>query len=657
MKKTLSTLFLASLVLLLGGCGNAGDDGAGASDTAGDAAAAAEVNAEIEAFYAANPDFFGFKTPADLPSDLEWTSNDHLAEIGSPEAKKGGTQYGALQDFPRTLRTVGPDSNGGFRPFLQDDVRMGLAHLHPDTLELYPGLAESWAVDWDNQTVYARLNPAATWSDGEPITADDFLFMFWFYRSPYIMAPWYNNFYSTTYTNITRYDDHTLSISMAERKPDMDERALLLRPIPRHFYREMGDDFSERYQWAFEPTSGAYIVRDQDVRKGRSIALTRHENWWARDMKHWRYRFNPDRIQLSVIRDTPKMFEAFRRGDIDQFGLNLAEYWYEKLPDSAPEVQAGYIHKRQFYNQRPRPNFGLWINTAQPLLDNREIRLGISHATHWELVIEKFFRGDNSRMDTAQHGFGEFSHPSIKAREFNIDKAQAHFAAAGFTRRGEDGILVNEQGQRLAFTLSTGYENLRDVLTILRQEAAKAGLELRLEVLDGTAGWKKVQEKQHDIHFSAFAVFLEMYPRFWEHYHSANAYDQAFLEDGSINPQRQLKTQSNNLETFANFTMDQLIERYRRSSDREEMIALSHQMIELHHDHASFVPGFYQGFFRVGHWRWVRYPEGFSYKHSDGPGELFVHWIDTEMKEETEAARRAGETFEPVIKVYDQWAE
>ncbi|MEQ9462345.1 MAG: extracellular solute-binding protein [Haliea sp.] len=658
MKKPLSTLFLASLILLLGGCGQAENDGAGeATSAAAETATAAGVDAEVEAYYAANPDFFGFKTPADLPPDLEWTSNEHLPEIGSPEARKGGTQYGALQDFPRTLRTVGPDSNGGFRPFLLDDVGMTLAHVHPETLELYPGLAESWAVDWENQTVYTRLDPAATWSDGEPITADDYLFMFWFYRSPYIMAPWYNNFYSTKYTNITRYDDHTISISMAERKPDMDELGVLLRPVPRHFYRQMDDDFSERYQWEFEPTPGPYIVRDQDIRKGRSIALTRLENWWARDKKHWRYRFNPDRIQLSIIRDAAKMFEAFKRGDIDQFGLGLAEYWYEKLPDSDPDVQAGYIHKTVFHNQRPRPPFGLWINTAQPLLDNRDIRVGIAHATNWDMVIENFFRGDNERLDTANDGFGEFSHPTLKAREFDIARAQEHFARAGFNRRGADGILVNEAGQKLSFNLSTGYETMRDVLTILRQEAAKAGLDLRLEVLDGTVGWKQVQEKQHEISFLAFGRFLEKYPRFWEHYHSDNAWDRAFLEDGSVNPERQPKTQTNNLEAFALLEMDQLIERYRASSEREEMIALSHQMIALHHDHASFIPGFYQGFFRVGHWRWVRYPEGFSYKHSDGPGELFVHWIDSEMKEETLAARRSGKTFEPSITVYDQWAE
>jgi len=617
---------------------------------------AIDNTAEVEAYYAGKPDFFRFKTLADLPTDLEWQDGGHLSEIGSPESKKGGTQYGRMQDFPRTLRTVGPDSNGSFRIWLLDDVTMGLGHRHPEHFEFYPGLAEAWAIDRENKTVYAKIDPNARWSDGEPVTVDDYFFMFFFYQSPYIVAPWYNNWYGSQYTNITKYDDYTLSMTIPEAKPDMAARVLSLRPMPQHFYKELGDDFVERYQWRFAPTTAAYVIKDEDIRKGRSIKLTRNKDWWANDKKSWRYRYNPDNIHLSVIRDTPKVFEAFKRGDIDQFGLNLAEYWYEKLPDSDPDVQSGYIHKSVFYNQRPRPTYGLWINTAKPLLDNRDIRVGINHASNWELVIEKFFRGDYSRMQTSSDGYGEFSHPTLKARVFDIDKAQEAFAKAGFSERGPDGILVNEAGERLSFTLSSGYESLKDVMTILKEEAAKAGLEYRIEVLDGTAGWKKVQEKKHDLHFSAFSVSLEMYPRFWESYHSDNAYDVPFLEDGSINPDRKVKTQTNNLEVLSIPEMDDMINRYRASSDKQEMIELAHAMTEMHHEHASFVPGFIQPAYRVGHWRWVKYPEGFHYKHSRDSTEHSVHWIDTELKEATLEARKNGVTFAPEINIYDQHA-
>jgi microcin C transport system substrate-binding protein len=682
----LKHLFLAlPLSLLIAGCGGGKEES--------ESTAVIDNTAEVEAYYASFkrapvelkaqlasgkitqedynrkmeevPLFFQFKTIADLPTGLNWTNNDHLPEIGSPDRIKGGTLYGALQDFPRTLRRVGPDSNGSFRPYILDDVAMRMARRHPNVTEIgpeghyyMPELAKEWAVDKENKTVYVRLDPDARWSDGQPMTADDYMFMFFFFQSSYIRAPWYNNWYTEMYTGITKYDDLTFSISVPEAKPDMNSRVLDLVAVPRHFFKELGDDYVERYQWRFQPTTGAYVINEKDIKKGRSIVLTRQKDWWAKDKKFLRNRYNYDRIHLTVIRDIPKMFESFKRGDLDGTGLvNLPEYNYEKLPDSDPDLQKGYIHKVTFYNEIPRPTYGLWINQAKPLLDNTSIRVGIHYATNWERVIEEYFRGDCIRMNTTADGYGEFTHPTLKARPFNIDMALEEFAKAGFKERGPDGILVNEAGQRLSFTLSTGYRTFQDMLTILKEEAAKAGLEFRLEVLDGTAGWKMAQEKKHDITFSALNVSPEMYPRYWETYHADNAYDVPWLEDGvTPNPDRKIKTQTNNLQSVAIAELDQMINAYRRSDSVEEMKKLAFRMEEILYEDASFVPGFVNPSYRVAHWRWLRYPDDFNVKLSRSAGEYFLAWIDSEMKEETQQARKNGQTFEPVIREYDQYA-
>jgi microcin C transport system substrate-binding protein len=615
-------------------------------------------SAEVIAYYQANPDFFSFKSLSEIPTDLIWEDGSDLAEFGSAAATRGGTQYSSIQDFPRTLRYVGPDSNGSFRRWLLDDIALSLAHAHPNQSDqFYPGLATQWAVSPERKTTFIKLNPAARWSDGEKVTADDYLFSFFFYRSKYIVAPWYNNWYGTMYTNITKYDDYTISISIPNVKPNMHDRTLSLSPTPQHFYKELGDDYVERYQWRFVPTTGAYQIKPEDIKKGRSITLSRVEDWWARDAKFWRYRFNANKIQFNIIRDTAKVFESFIRGDIDQFGLNLAEYWYDKLADDHESVANGYIHKTTFYNQHPRPTYGLWINSSKPLLDQKNIRIGINHAANWDLVIDKYFRGDYERLKSTADGYGEFSHPSLKPRSFDIKLALKHFALAGFTARGDDGILVDSNQQRLSFTLTTGYESLKDVLTILRQEAAKAGLDLRIEVLDSTAAWKKAQEKKHDILFSAFGVGLEMYPRYWETYHSVNAYDKAFLADGTINPERKVKTQSNNLELVAVPEIDAMIDRYRASSDKQEMIQLAHRLDEALFDHASFSPGFKQSYFRIGYWRWIKHPEGFSQKHHSGSNQFFTHWIDQAAKKETLEARQSGKKFEPQIQIFDKYRQ
>ncbi|TNE37627.1 MAG: ABC transporter substrate-binding protein [Alphaproteobacteria bacterium] len=610
---------------------------------------------EVLDYYAAHPEFFRFKTPADIPADLVWEDGQNLSEIGSPNAKKGGTWTERLQDFPRTLRLVGPDSNGSFRPFILDYVRPNFANYHPNEFELYPGIADRWAVDKENKRVYLHIDEAARWSDGEPITADDVVFSFFFFQSSYIVQPWYNDFYTNQLTGVTKFDDHTLAFDMPAAKPDMAHNALTWSPVPEHFFKELGPDYPDRYQWRFVPSPGPYILDDGGLQKGRSVTLKRVDDWWLKDRKFYKYRFNFDKLRFIVIRDTPKAFESFKRGELDRFNLNTPEYWYEKLPDSDADVQDGYIHKVRFYNEIPRPSWGLWINRAQPHLDNRDVRVGINYAANWDLVIEKYFRGDFVRMRTTADGYGPFTHPTLTARPYDIDKAMEAFARAGFVNRGPDGILMNDKGERLSFTLTTGYERFKDILPILKEEAAKAGLDLRLEVLDATASWKKTQEKKHDLQMVAFASQLEMYPRYWETYHSSNAYDLPFLADGSVNPNRKLKTQTNNLQSIAIPELDALIDQYRFNDDAEDMKRLAFQMEEILYEDASFVPGWVQPYYRVGHWRWMQFPKGFTTKHSRWEYQHFVAWVDEDIKRETKEARKRGESFGPAILTFDQY--
>ncbi len=400
----LSTVFAATVATLLVGCAPKSDSTSSAETP--------DVTAEMQAFYESNPDFFLFATPADLPANLEWRTGENVPSFASPDAKRGGTLRSFIDDFPRTLRIIGPDSNGSFRTYIHDDNSLSLLGKHPDTADYYPALAESWALDPETPTMYFRLNPAARWSDGTPVTADDYIFTFFFFRTTHINAPWYNNFYSENYTRIAKYDDHTIAITAKEAKPDLVDRLGGLGPVPRHFYRELGSDFTQRYQWRLAPTTGPYTVRDEDIRKGSSITLSRVPDWWASDLKHFKGRYNFDRIHLDVIRDPDKAFESFKRGDLDVFGLTLAKFWYDKLPDSDPLVRNGFIHKTVFYNEVPRPTYGLYLNSARPLLDNRDVRVGINHATNWQLVIDQYFRGDYTRMQTTADGYAQVPFPA-----------------------------------------------------------------------------------------------------------------------------------------------------------------------------------------------------------------------------------------------------
>ncbi|MDP2285902.1 MAG: ABC transporter substrate-binding protein, partial [Pseudohongiella sp.] len=109
------------------------------------------------------------------------------------------------------------------------------------------------------------------------------------------------------------------------------------------------------------------------------------------------------------------------------------------------------------------------------------------------------------------------------------------------------------------------------------------------------------------------------------------------------------------MEVLASYELDQMIDQFVASNDVDEMRELSHRMQEFLYEYASFVPGFVQDFYRIGHWRWVKYPAFFNHKSPSLATELHVHWIDEQLKQETLAARRDGRTFEPQIRVYDQY--
>lgn len=647
-------VLLAAVLLTLSGCSR---------DT--EKTSIQDNSAEVEAYYAAHPEFFVTKTLADLPKDLKWTNGGDLPEIGSPNRKRGGIWNGRIQDFPRTLRIIGPDSNSGFRAYLQDDFALSFAGLHPNVPgphQYYPALATEWAIDLPNRTVYVKIDPAARWSDGPPVTTDDVFFGFWFHQSPYIQAPWYNNYYGIgeNYTRITRYDTHTFSVTLKEARPDLPSRVLGLAPTPRHFYKEAGPDFVTRYNWRFAPTTGAYVLTPAELKRTatnrNNITFARLDNWWANDKPYFRYRYNPSKIRLRVIRETTTAWEAFLSGELDLFGLGLAEYYYDRLPDSDPLVQRGLIQKTVFYNDIPRPNLALWMNTAKPLLANREIRLGIQYAANWQLVIDQYFRGDYTRMNTTADGFGIMTDPDIHARPFDIQRATEHFAKAGYTKRGPDGILLNDRGERLAVTITTGYDHLAPVLTILQQEARKAGLHFEIEILNASTAWKKVQEKNHDITFTGFNVGVEMFPRYWEFFHSANAYDQPYLADGKTpNPDRKPKVQTNNLQSIAIPELDALITAYDKSDDLGAMRKMAWRMEEIIYEDGSFSPAYAMPFYRTGSWRWVGWPEGFNVRYSTDPLEAAVHWIDEDQKKETLKVRHSEEKFPVSIKTYDQW--
>ena len=566
-----------------------------------------------------------------LPEGLEWVTNVNDPVWSSPEATLGGTFNTSVLSFPLTLRTVGPDSNDSFSAYKRY-TNLGLVSIHPNTLNFIPQLATHWAFGPEGKTVYYRLDPDARWSDGELVTADDYLFTIDFMRSEHIVAPWYNNHYTNQIVSVVKYDDYTISVEGATAKPR--EELLYeygLNPTPRHFHK-LDENWVQDYNWRSEPGTGAYRI--SRVEKGQFVEFGRNEDWWGNDKRYLAKRFNPDTVRVTVIRDMNVAWEYFLRGEIDAFPVLMPRFWHEKA--QGEPFDNGYINRIKFYTDTPQPSAGLWLNTDDPMLADRNVRLGLAHAMNIDLLLSTVLRGDYERLKTHHDGYWDYSNPNIQPREFDLQKADEYLDAAGFPNRGPDGIRVRD-GQRLSLRVGYSTQEHTPRLVLLREEAKKAGIELNLQLLDSSAAFKQILEKQHQVAWMAWGIGLT--PRFWQHYHSENAH----------------KPQTNNITNTDNPEMDALIMEYRAATDKETRIRLAHQLEQIVHESGVFIPTYKVPYTREAYWRWLRLPEHFASRTTEvifNPMVEGVFWIDEEIKAETLAAKDRGDTFE-VVNIAD----
>jgi len=628
-KNSMRALLVAAFFsLLLSAC--SGDDGEE------DAPAAASQESAETVELAALEIREGDGLPDSLPPGLVWETNDEDPVFAAPEAKRGGTLRLSMLAFPLTLRLVGPDSNGSFAGFMRAN-QLSPVSFHPETRRPIPSLATHWAFGDDERTLYYKLDPKARWSDGVPVTADDYIFAMQFMRSKDIVAPWYNNYYMERVRAVKRYDDYTIGIQGADPKPkDEMHTNYAFGPVPKHFH-QLSKDWVRDYNWRIEPNTGPYLI--SEVKKGKYIVATRKADWWANDLKYYRHRFNPDKIRYRVIRDLTIAYQHFEKGELDTFGLVLPEYWHHKATGELFDL--GYVGKYWYYNQLPVPSAGMYLNTADPMLGDESIRFGLAHSMNIDRVITTILRNDYERLPTFQLGFGEYDNREIKARAFDLEQADAYFDASGFVQRGDDGIRVNGD-RRLSFEVTYGSPHHTERLVILKEEATKAGVELVLRLMDPSTAFKKMQEKKHQIAWMTWSS-AGVAPRYWEHFHSANAN----------------KTQTNNLANYVNPEMDELILRYRASSLKEERVALAHQLEQMVHDSGVVIPTFQVPYTREGAWRWMKLPQwlgtrttGALFNSQELSGGMYssggLFWIDTEEKAATLEARKEGRGFDPI---------
>jgi peptide/nickel transport system substrate-binding protein len=335
----------------------------------------------------------------------------------------------------------------------------GKGVIHPYLAETLPQLnADSWQVfpDGRMETTY-RLRPDLTWHDGQPLTADDFVFAYSIYSSKaglQIFQPTPQDRMS----DVLAPDPRTVVIRW--RSPYPDAGALRFDhfdPLPRHILEPIASlDDGEAL--------GGLPFWTRDYISSGPYKLTRWEPGTLLELVafdgHALGRPKIDRITVRIIPDENTMLSNVRSGYVDVALDNSLRFEHAQVlkqewgPTNKGTVLLEAIQARTASFQN-RPD----LVTPRALLDQR-VRRALAHAVDKQGLVDGLFEGEpipvvDTIIPPSMPYFSDLDRAIVKY-PFDLRRSEQYLTEAGF-RRGADGIWAGgDAGERMSFALMSG---------------------------------------------------------------------------------------------------------------------------------------------------------------------------------------------------------
>lgn len=575
-----------------------------------------------------------------LPPGVVWETNEDDPPIGSAQALRGGTLRESIGAYPLTLRLMGPNSNDAFAGWNRmPTFSFGLLRMHPVSDRFMPWMATHWSVQPDQRTIYFRLDPDARWSDGKPVTAKDYVFTLQMMRSEHIVDPFYNSYAERYYESIDAVDDHTLRIvgKRPSWRPLFDYAGIW--PTPAHVH-VLDADWVRRTTNEPQVVPGPYIVGERV--RGESVTLDRVPGWWGDGKRRFRGLYNFDRITLRVV-PTERRLDWLRRGELDLMEGTSARSWNEDF--TFPAVRNRWIRRARLMTNWPSGVYGLHMNLEAPIFRDKRVRQAMQHLLNFERVNDNLMYGEFVRLASFFEGT-DFASPRVRPYGFDPARARALLEQAGwrrpdalraqswwgrlgnavrgllFTRTDTDDVLENARGEKLSFTLVHGSKGLERHLTVMQQEFRRAGVDMRLRLLEPGTAFERGLERKYEMTMTARTTSFYPSPRQYLH------------------TEFKATTNNNNIWGFGTPDVDALIQTYEDSLDADARRRAMHRLDEIVHDEAFYIPFWTAPFIRVVYWDHVRFPEDWIPPRTEQLIDHMVTWIDPARRAALEQAMK-----------------
>jgi peptide/nickel transport system substrate-binding protein len=451
-------------------------------------------------------------------------------------------------DFKRTDNSVimrleaDPDrlnpvlSTTAYARAIYEQVFSYLVIQDPVTLEFIPQLAA--ALPERSETpegliAYTyEIRKEAEWDNGTPVTANDYIFTLKAALNPRVPAQRIRP-YLAFIKNITVDPSNPKRFTAYTEKYILSEEAIgsALPVLPEYQYDPEGllrnisitqfldpegiaalaesDERLTKFAEIFgseklsrEPSgvigSGPYRLDSWET--GQRLVLTKKDKWWGSKLAKNAPALEafPDQLVFKVITDNVAALNALKAEEID--AVSTID------PKDFLELQQTPLVNERYNLHAPLAliSYFIYVNTTNPKLADKKVRQALAHTVNPDEIIENVFYGFGQRIIGPAHPSVPYYNKDLALIPYNIEKAKALLAEAGWSDSDNNGFVDKEiDGKReelkLTYLMSAGNERSKNIALLLQDNAKKAGINLELIAKETTAVFDDLKKRNYDL--------------------------------------------------------------------------------------------------------------------------------------------------------------